>query len=942
MQYLKRIIVWICIFAIMISTAVCAQEQVTDDVTGTPYESAVSFLHTLGIMRGYADGTFRPDEPITRAEFVITIARILGMDEGTNTISADPDAWFSWDWEEEEDEDFESEEEQSPFLDVPQNHWAMEAIRLMTEMGIIEGYGNGIFAPEDPIDFEQAVKMITVLLGYQYYAEARGGYPLGYMITASEIKLLKGIDHAAQEPITRGVTALLIRNALDIDMMVQTSFGDVSDYYITEDQTLLTMYLDIYKITGRVTDIGKVSINGGTTLRQNEVLINGERYESGTLNLMPYLGNYVTVYYWNNADSDVKTLIYIEPDHQTGEVLTIEADDIVSYENHTLYYWQDDKGTKTARARIAGDADAIYNGRTITSYDDTLMKPEMGSVGLVDSDKDGVFDVVIITSYETVVVGGVDVQNGLVYDKLSPGSSINLDVNDTTREISIHDKSGQPVEISGLSEWSILTIAKTLPSQPGTEKIDVTVSTDIAKGTVIMTSTDTNSQKQLIGIGEDTYLVSSVCSQTFTVGDTGNFYLDSFGEVAAYDQRASELSYGYLSEIGKEGIIASSIYLRIYTTDGKMETWPCAEKIEVDGAMIEKEDLAETLRSAAMSAMDAVGETYEPEAVTGAQMIRYKLNSEGMISKLATLAGDGNELHRLFYAQSGSSVSLRYKGGQRVLVNSNSNNASVAFLDSAATVNMYIPDGDKTDEDLYQIESTSIYKNDNTYAPREIYVSQKGDMTAAVVVFYNKSSGIEVDADTQLMLLEKVTSAMVDDEYAYKIYGLVSGASTELVCKDSKLFDIVESFQPGDAVRCEVNSQNEVIAAERIFDYANRQLQVTPSTQSGTEGNYTVTNPTKANANSQFWVTYAEVYERNKFNSNILTLRPVPNEASPEPVDYTYNFGATKYVYKFDPDTKKAVLGSVLELHDTVSTGDGSKVISCIRYLDPQVIIIYP
>ena len=52
-----------------------------EDVMGTKYEGAVEKLTYLGIIAGYPDGTYRPDRPVTRAEFAKIIVTALGIGE---------------------------------------------------------------------------------------------------------------------------------------------------------------------------------------------------------------------------------------------------------------------------------------------------------------------------------------------------------------------------------------------------------------------------------------------------------------------------------------------------------------------------------------------------------------------------------------------------------------------------------------------------------------------------------------------------------------------------------------------------------------------------------------------------------------------------------------------------------------------------------------------
>lgn len=102
------------------------------------YNNAVSTLSGMGILGGYEDGTFRPNAPITRAEF----AKIAV-------------SFFDW----------ESIRAQNGFTDVSDRAWYAEYVAAAAELGLIEGYGGGLFRPEANITRAEACAIINRTLG---------------------------------------------------------------------------------------------------------------------------------------------------------------------------------------------------------------------------------------------------------------------------------------------------------------------------------------------------------------------------------------------------------------------------------------------------------------------------------------------------------------------------------------------------------------------------------------------------------------------------------------------------------------------------------------------------------------------------------------------------------------------------------------------------------
>ncbi len=95
------------------------------DVEGHWAQNFIEVLAEQGIMQGFLDDRrFRPDAPITRAEFAAAIRRAFQQPSIRNAPS---------------------------FLDVSPSHWARSAVRSAYEMGFLNGYSNRQFAPDRPL-----------------------------------------------------------------------------------------------------------------------------------------------------------------------------------------------------------------------------------------------------------------------------------------------------------------------------------------------------------------------------------------------------------------------------------------------------------------------------------------------------------------------------------------------------------------------------------------------------------------------------------------------------------------------------------------------------------------------------------------------------------------------------------------------------------------------
>ena len=122
------------------------ESSFSDVRAGVWYAEAVNALASAGIVAGYADGSFRPKTPITRAQLAAILAKVSG----------------------------ETAAEAASFPDVA-GHWAAEAIALAQEKGWVTGYTDGTFRPNRSVTRAEAVTMLNRFLGRNPDQEAIAG-----------------------------------------------------------------------------------------------------------------------------------------------------------------------------------------------------------------------------------------------------------------------------------------------------------------------------------------------------------------------------------------------------------------------------------------------------------------------------------------------------------------------------------------------------------------------------------------------------------------------------------------------------------------------------------------------------------------------------------------------------------------------------------------------
>lgn len=95
----------------------------------------IGYMQQFGIITGYSDGSFRPDAPVTRAEFAAIASRFEKLTEGSKS-----------------------------FADVPDTYWAARYINFAATRGWVTGYSDGTFKPENPITRAEVAAVTCRLL----------------------------------------------------------------------------------------------------------------------------------------------------------------------------------------------------------------------------------------------------------------------------------------------------------------------------------------------------------------------------------------------------------------------------------------------------------------------------------------------------------------------------------------------------------------------------------------------------------------------------------------------------------------------------------------------------------------------------------------------------------------------------------------------------------
>lgn len=347
----------------------------------------IALLSALEIMVGDPDGNFRPDDPVSRAEFAkIAVAAAPYGDAVAHGAPV------------------------SPFSDVPYTHWAAPYVLLAVNNGVVKGYTDATFRPDGTVLYEEAVTMLLHLLGYQD-ADFGLAWPYGQMATAKNIGLTDGVSATAGQPLNRREAMHLVYQLLKTPAKNGNSdYIETLGYSVLEDTVLIA------------TAAEEVSVGAGKVLTSQGTYRMGDSYDPA---MTGRRGDLVL-----KNRTEVKTFL---PDTQQTETYTVYqtlSNEVMVLKNGTLQkldvgnsltVYHQGKGST-----LSSFLNTLSAGDTLTVYKDKSGTPDyaalttdtlVGPITVTSSDwlsKTGLSNPVILKNGKSVIADDV-IRNDIIY-----------------------------------------------------------------------------------------------------------------------------------------------------------------------------------------------------------------------------------------------------------------------------------------------------------------------------------------------------------------------------------------------------------------------------------------------------------------------------------------------------------------------------------------------
>ena len=748
-----------------------AVQQFPDLDANSAVGQAVAELVPYGIINGYEDGTFRPDNTITRAEFAKIIVTFLNL----QNIGAEGLASGFGD------------------VDTATPHWAQKFIRIAVDRGIVNGYNDGTFKPDNPVKASEAVKMIVCALNWGDVALSRtpaaGPWYAGYVAQAADLGILNKVSIGNQEDAAaRGIVAMLVCNALDAKVAVNTTTGSGATSTTEGESSAREEFLNTQKVTGVVVSCEQTNLNISGAIQKSRLIsvkVDGKvktyKVPSDT-DTMSLLGYRITANINEESIGDYAEISAITKD-SVNRVTKIDASNIANADVSKVEYWETEEALRTKTITFDSNVVFVYNGKYLPAGELTEadINIKAGNLTLVSNDGNSSIDVVFINNCEIFAVNssGVDSDTKLkkIYTLYGGGDIIVPEKGDF---VTVNNKGTDVIDTSSfsVSKYDIINLYR---SKDG-EVFKMTITKDKKSGSV-----DEKSAAGITVKGKEYKFAYNFLEYegadkpVFAIGNNANVYLDADGKIAAAENTStsadSSVYVGYVVGAEKgEGINGVAKIGLFGISSGKTgeKAYTLANKVRVDGTLYQDaNDAIDAVKSAAAIVRDGK-DALNVETTLYSQLIRYTLNSDNKIDTIDTIAEnlavaaddmayslplpnttDSRYNAETIGTEAGWNGKYKFVSGNTFV---NEEGGTVMGINSNTKV-LVVPE-DPTDYSKYRNSSSSYFTTSKSYTVEGYCLSDT--KIAQYVVVYPGEDDIEFTYQSDIALVKYVRQGSPD------------------------------------------------------------------------------------------------------------------------------------------------------------------------------------
>lgn len=860
----------ICSSYIPFSGIVNAEETTVVDLKGT---DEYKLLYSLGVIPESIEDKMTADTHVTRGDFAAVIYQIINNE--LESGAAIPEEW---------DETFWGDDaiytpivpvvKSGYYNDIDSSYEYFDQINFVTNYGLMNGVGNGGFAPDREMKYGEMIKVMVKMLGYGKLAEIDGGYPAGYINRAETLGIRSIADNHL---MTYHDFVNILYDMLEIEVMeIGVSNGEFQ-YFVSEDSTFMSKWLKAAYKTGIFTDNSITSVSGESAISKGMLTVGDITYQNKCkYDINDYLGYNVKVYYSLDEEYEGYALAVV-PDRK-NIVTEFDILDFVSYNNRTIEYME---GKKTERVKLSETLFVIYNGKSIASWNPDIFEFSNGNVKIIENGD--WYDVIVIEDYQTWIVSGVDIKNHKIYNKTPDKSDVTED------EILEYEEALENEQVYVYSaDGSVLDIENvvtgmTMDFIENGNYLKIILSDNRVSEFIVKQIGTDNDGNKIISNGETTYIVSpdyytKKNSAQFMMGQNYTLYLNKQGFVIWQDLKlVSNMTVGYLVRtvlVDEE----ETVKVKIFDETGKMHLVFSGEKVVFRSNPTEKYKLEYDKLYAKIRDYNG--------------LVRFKLDDEGKLKELEVVSDT---------PQNQEYLQTIYDSGDSTLIYKTYSNwgffGGEVYSDNNTKV-FCVPKDDnlKNDDDYYTVSLRGdVFKYDVSY-PVKAYSTKEGTRYADYILYEVDRTATLTRCAFQFFIVEKVSVGIdANEEQVLVLDGFKCGDGTTLTettvyaryDKTDKYgntvtaVDIMDDVlntqlskpkeeknlykvQKGDIIRCSYSGANrEYVEQAELFFRLNGQ---NPAFPNGKEGylagsiGYFDNNPTVIDGKNYTYNPYSNPY----------------------------------------------------------------------------------
>lgn len=638
------------------------------------------------------------------------------------------------------------------------------------------------------VSIDEMLVAAVKALGYKTEVWSRADY----LKRARQLDLADGISSSAAAAGADCV--ILLYNTLHADTVY------MGNDKIESQQTLLYASFGLKYMKGQITANAYTAIDGEATNDTGRVGVDGVLCRTDIEEIGEMLAYHAVMYY--TETDGIKKIIYFMPEMAEKDI-TIDGDDIIGYDSHTIKYTDTATG-KTKTLKLADNAAIIKNSKLVTTDYKGAFEIDGGRVTCISSS--GVYKSVIIEEFKNYTVKAVDISKKILYtDKRdADGNVISINIGDSCVYVrivtlpylkAVNENTIQPEDVICLA---VSDDGKIVRGYLCGEKVSGAVEQISGSG-----------RDMKITVNSEEYKVDPHFAESFNLypGLDGSFVIDCLGRIAGYSDAgaAAGFTIGYLYMLNFDDF-SQAAKVKIYNVKRQHITAELEESVKLNGVKKSASAVRDILCS------DSGGKLKR-------QLIGYKLSADGKITDIDLAADSKEERYRenMLYTQ-------LPKGSYQWYYQMKSFDRR--YVLSGNTYYMRVPDNeeDLNDATMFGCQTFSNVTWYNSNIVRSILGLYKYDDSTpfADLLLVKSSDSSALTNQTEVTMVSSVTDEVgPGGSVVTGIHGYRRGVEVTAYIESDKYRNDVET---GDLIRFATDVRGYVADYEIVYDLSEDKV----------------------------------------------------------------------------------------------------------------------